>query len=105
MNLYFDTVFEQIAEMADSDLLRSAQERCQTRTLAYAGCALHRETKNAKSESTPSCNSAIGYIAAVHKLPGREQWNFCERDRKLAEAWERRRINRKAMCRDKALAS
>lgn len=50
MNLYFDTVYEQIAEMAAGDLLRSAQERWQTRTLAYSGCALHRERKKAKSE-------------------------------------------------------
>ncbi len=50
-------------------------------------------------------HSAIGYIAPVNKLLGREQRIFCERDRKLGEARERRRINRKVMSREKAFAS
>ena len=50
-------------------------------------------------------HSAIGYIAPVNKLLGRERRIFCERDRKLAEARERRRMNRGAMAREKALAS
>jgi len=39
-------------------------------------------------------HSAIGYIAPVNKLLGRERWIFSERDRKLAEARKRRRISR-----------
>lgn len=65
MNLYFDNAYEQIAEMADSDLLRSAQERWQTRPWAYSKCALHRETKKAKSESGPSCRSPSAFMAGV----------------------------------------
>ncbi len=57
MNLYCDTVSEQIAEMAVGDLLRPAQECWQTRTLAYSRYALRRKTKEAKSESGPSCTS------------------------------------------------
>jgi hypothetical protein len=41
-------------------------------------------------------HSAIGYIAPVNKLFGREQRIFSERDRKLAEARELRRMSRQA---------
>jgi putative transposase len=41
-------------------------------------------------------HSAIGYIAPVNKLLGREQRIFSERDRKLAEAREARRMSRQA---------
>jgi transposase InsO family protein len=41
-------------------------------------------------------HSAIGYITPKDKLEGREKTIFAERDRKLAEARERRRVNRQA---------
>ena len=41
-------------------------------------------------------HSAIGYITPIDKLQGREQIIFADRDRKLNEARERRRIHRKA---------
>lgn len=50
-------------------------------------------------------HSAIGYIAPVHMLTGHEKLIFSERDRKLAEARERRRINRKAAGKERVLAS
>ena len=65
MNLYFDTVSEQIAEMAAGDLLRSSQECWQTQTLAYSRCALHHETKKVKSESGPSCRSPSDSMPGV----------------------------------------
>jgi len=65
MNLHFNTVSEQIAEMAGGDLLRSAQECWQTRTLDYSSCALRRETKKAKSESGPSCRSPSDSMQGV----------------------------------------
>ena len=65
MNLYFDTVSEQIAEMAGGNLLRPAQECWQTRTLAYSRCALRRKTKKAKSESGPSCRSPSDSMQGV----------------------------------------
>jgi transposase InsO family protein len=50
-------------------------------------------------------HSAIGYIAPVDKLMGRDTFIFSERDRKLAEARERRRIDRsKAAGQEKAIA-
>ena len=42
-------------------------------------------------------HSAIGYITPLDKLQGREQIIFAERDRKLNEAREQRRIQRKAV--------
>ena len=36
----------------------------------------------------------IGYVAPKDKLEGREEAIFAERDRKLEEARERRRVNR-----------
>ena len=39
-------------------------------------------------------HSAIGYIAPMDKLAGREKDIFSERDRRLAEAREKRRLNR-----------
>jgi transposase InsO family protein len=41
-------------------------------------------------------HSAIGYITPKDKLEGREKAIFAERDRKLAEARERRRVQRQA---------
>src|SRR5262249_51542297 len=48
-------------------------------------------------------HSAIGYITPKDKLEGREQAIFAERDRKLAEARERRKAQRQA-ARQPALA-
>ena len=42
-------------------------------------------------------HSAIGYITPFNKLRGLEQIIFAERDRKLNEAREQRRIQRKAV--------
>jgi hypothetical protein len=39
-------------------------------------------------------HSAIGYVTPKDKLEGREALIFAERDRKLAEARERRRLAR-----------
>jgi putative transposase len=44
--------------------------------------------------NTVRLHSAIGYVAPKDKLEGREAVIFAERDRKLAEARERRRIAR-----------
>jgi transposase InsO family protein len=41
-------------------------------------------------------HSAIGYVTPKDKLEGREKTIFAERDRKLAEARERRKVNRQA---------
>src|SRR5262249_6034531 len=41
-------------------------------------------------------HSAIGYVAPADRLAGREQVIFAERDRKLAEARERRKAARAA---------
>ena len=49
-------------------------------------------------------HSAIGYIAPVHRLTGYDKFIFSERDRKLAEAREQRRINRKAAAKERVLA-
>jgi putative transposase len=49
-------------------------------------------------------HSAIGYIASKDKLDGREKAIFAERDRKLAEARERRKAQRHA-ARQAALAT
>jgi hypothetical protein len=49
-------------------------------------------------------HSAIGYIAPKDKLEGREKTIFAERDRKLAEARERRKAQRHA-ARQAALAT
>jgi hypothetical protein len=46
--------------------------------------------------NTVRLHSAIGYITPKDKLEGREQTIFAERDRKLAEARERRKANRQA---------
>ena len=42
-------------------------------------------------------HSAIGYVTPKDKLEGREAEIFAERDRKLAEAWERRKARREAL--------
>ncbi len=42
-------------------------------------------------------HSAIGFVAPIDKLNGREAAIFTERDRKLAEAREQRRISRRNM--------
>jgi putative transposase len=49
-------------------------------------------------------HSAIGYIAPKDKLEGREKAIYAERDRKLAEARERRKAQRQAV-RESALAT
>lgn len=49
-------------------------------------------------------HSAIGYVAPKDKLEGREKAIYAERDRKLAEARERRKANRQ-QARQAALAS
>jgi hypothetical protein len=41
-------------------------------------------------------HSAIGYVAPADKLAGREAGTFAARDRKLAEARERRKEQREA---------
>lgn len=41
-------------------------------------------------------NSAIGYVTPQDKLAGREKAIFAARDRKLAEARERRKAKRQA---------
>jgi transposase InsO family protein len=46
--------------------------------------------------NTVRLHSAIGYVAPKDKLEGREKTIFAERDRKLAEARERRKANRQA---------
>jgi putative transposase len=46
--------------------------------------------------NTVRLHSAIGYITPKDKLEGRDQAIFDERDRKLAEARERRRLQRQA---------
>jgi putative transposase len=46
--------------------------------------------------NTVRLHSAIGYVTPKDKLEGREQNIFDERDRKLTEARERRRIRRQA---------
>jgi hypothetical protein len=48
-------------------------------------------------------HSAIGYITPKAKLEGKEKTIFAERDRKLAEARERRKVQRQA-AREGALA-
>ncbi len=48
-------------------------------------------------------HSALGYVAPVNKLLGRDKQIFAERDQKLAEAREQRRISRQAACEEKAL--
>ena len=47
--------------------------------------------------------SAIGYVAAVDKLTGRDAIIFVERNRKLTEAPEQRKINRMAAAKVEAL--
>ena len=42
-------------------------------------------------------HSAVGYVAPVVKLEGRKKAVYEERDRKLEEARERRRLNRQAL--------
>ncbi len=49
-------------------------------------------------------HSALGYVAPVNKLLGRDRQIFAERDRKLATAREQRRISRQAAGVVKALA-
>ena len=46
--------------------------------------------------NTVRLHSAIGYVTPKDKLEGREKTVFAERDRKLEEARERRRIRRQA---------
>jgi hypothetical protein len=45
-------------------------------------------------DNTVRLHSAIGYVTPLAKLEGRERGIFTERDRKLAEARERRRLLR-----------
>ena len=49
-------------------------------------------------------HSALGYVAPANKLLGRDKQIFAERDQKLAEAREQRRISRQAAGEEKALA-
>ena len=53
--------------------------------------------------NTVRLHSAIGYVTPKDKLEGREADIFAQRDRKLAEARERRRAARR-QARDKAVA-
>jgi putative transposase len=46
--------------------------------------------------NTVRLHSAIGYVTPKDKLEGREKTIFAERDRKLAEARDRRKANRQA---------
>jgi len=55
--------------------------------------------------NTVRLHSAIGYITPQDKLLGREKRIFAERDRKLQEAREQRRINRQAAIEEKELVS
>jgi putative transposase len=55
--------------------------------------------------NTVRLHSAIGYVTPLDKLLGRETLIFAERDRKLQEAREQRRINRQAIFADKELVS
>jgi len=50
-------------------------------------------------------HSAIGYVTPQDKLVGREKVIFAERDRKLQEAREQRRMNRQAAIGEKELVS
>ena len=50
-------------------------------------------------------HSSIGYIAPVHKITGNDTLIFSERDRKLAEAREQRKISRSAAAKEGVLAS
>jgi transposase InsO family protein len=52
--------------------------------------------------NTIRLHSAIGYVTPMDKLEGRDQAILAERDRKLHEARERRKVNRQA---DKSLDS
>lgn len=56
-----------------------------------------------KHYNTVRLHSAIGYVTPVDRLAGRQQQIFDERDRKLAEARQRRRQNR-AQQREEGLA-
>jgi hypothetical protein len=47
--------------------------------------------------NTKRLHSAIGYVAPLDKLDGREGTIFTERDRKLEEARERRAMKREAV--------
>src|SRR5438445_11620669 len=49
--------------------------------------------------NTVRLHSAIGYVTPKNKLEGHDQEIFAERDRKLAEARERRQQRRQAQCR------
>ena len=46
--------------------------------------------------NTVRLHSAIGYLAPKDKLEGKDKAIFAERDRKLAEARERRKTKRQA---------
>ena len=48
-------------------------------------------------DNTVRLHSAIGYVTLKDKLQGREGVIFAERDRKLAEARERRKARRAAL--------
>ena len=50
-------------------------------------------------------HSAIGYVAPVDRLTGRDAVIFAQRDRKLSEAREQRRINSGASAKERVLAS
>ena len=53
--------------------------------------------------NTVRLHSAIGYVTPKDKLEGREAEIFAQRDRKLAEARERRRVARQE-ARERAVA-
>ena len=57
----------------------------------------HLRTTPFYPQSNVRPHSAIGYIAAVNNLYGRETLIFSERDRKLSEARELRRMSRQAV--------
>jgi len=58
-----------------------------------------------KTYNNDRLHSAIGYVAPVDKLIGRDTFIFSERDRKLAEAREQRRNNRTAATKERVLVS
>ena len=58
--------------------------------------AIRIVTKYVEHYNEVRLHSAIGYIAPADKLAGREAEIFAARDRKLAEARERRKEQREA---------
>ena len=71
---------------------------CRTaRTLGLDYNALKRRVAYVAHYNTARLHSAIGYVAPVDKLEGRERAIFAGRDRKLHEAREARRARRQAV--------